>query len=165
MLTQDGNHYHGFNDPNFGFSADEAKIIRQQMVVEGLITKQDTRHGKVSILTHTGFRIARSEGGYKGVKLKEQIALEQQRLAQQEQWLREQEQLSLNRVSTNAAVSSAKWARISGWIAAGSLLVAIIAAVIAWQANTTSNSTEERLRVLEAKSKSSGTHPRETPAP
>jgi hypothetical protein len=124
-------------------SKEEGLFLREAMRVEGLITNADgPNKNHLSELTAKGYSIARSPGGYRAY-------IQQQVDQQAQQQKNEQEQLTLNRQSVAATVSGARSTKISAWIAAFSLLVAIIATYIAYRANADSAEVDARLQKLE----------------
>ncbi|MDB5268751.1 MAG: hypothetical protein JWP58_1791 [Hymenobacter sp.] len=127
-----------------GISREEGQFLRAVMQSEGLVTNADgPTQNNLSELTAKGYSIARSPGGYRAYT-------QQQVDKQTQQQKQEQEQINLNRQSATATVSGARSAKVSAWIAALSLVVAIVAVCIAYQATADSTEVSARLQKLEA---------------
>lgn len=136
-----------YGDKELGISKEEGRFLRKAMQSAGLVTNADgPTQNNLSELTATGFSIASNPGGYRAY-------MQQQAKQQQRQKEQEQEQLMLNRKSATATVSGAKSAKVSAWIAALSLVVAMIATYFAYQATADSNEVSTRLQKLEAQVK------------
>jgi hypothetical protein len=133
--------YHG--DKELGISKEEGRFLRAAMQAAGLVTNADgPTQNNLSELTPTGFSIASSPGGYRAY-------MQQQAEQRQLQQKKEQEQLELNRQSAIATVSNTRVAKVSTWIAAGSLVIAIVATLIAYRTTADDNETDARLQKLE----------------
>jgi hypothetical protein len=110
-----------YGDKELSISKEEGRFLRAAMQAAGLVKNADgPTQNNLSELTATGFSIASSSGGY--------LVYRQQQAEQlQRQQKQEQEQLDLNRQSAIATVSNTRVAKVSAWIAAGSLAAALVA--------------------------------------
>lgn len=133
-----------YGDKELGVSKEEGRFLRAAMQTAGLVTNANgSNQNNLSELTATGFSIASSPGGYRAY-------MQQQADQQTQQQRQEQEQLTLSRQNATATVSGAKSAKVSAWIAALSLVVAMIATYIAYRATAGSDEVNARLQKLEA---------------
>jgi hypothetical protein len=130
-----------------------------RMVSEGLITTERSRQGRLKYIirvTPQGIRVAHHIGGYRSYHAEQQNAakrehqkkLDNERVATQQQE-QEREQLLLNRQSVAATISNTRVAKVSAWIAAGSLVIAIVATLIAYRTTADANEIDARLQKLE----------------
>jgi hypothetical protein len=126
-----------------GYSEEEAKYIRARMAAEGLVVNHDGpgKNG-LSELTARGYEIARSPGGYLGIKA--------------ENWQKEQQQETRSHQELEYARISAVGTRDAAEVSKRSLWISIIGTVIAaaalgytiWAANE-AQASDARIDALE----------------
>lgn len=127
----------------FGYNDHERRQIHARMLAEKLIvTHNGQGQSGASELTPFGVQVQRHTGAYRGY-LAAQDDLKEQAEHQH------QEQLELTRISTFGTRDAAVSAKRSLWLAAASVLVALVTTYFTWRANQAQDTLTLRLSHIE----------------